>query len=56
MEAGLTDHVWALEELCSLLPETNPNRQIEKELVSQALKRMDERNYGKDESGINPLP
>jgi IS1 family transposase len=56
MEAGLTDHVWTLEELCSLLPETNPNRKIEKELVSQALKRMDERNYGKDESGINPLP
>jgi len=55
MEAGLADHVWTLEELCSLLPETKPNRRIEKEMISQALKRMDERNYGKDESGINPL-
>jgi len=25
MEAGLTDHVWTLEELCSLLPERKPN-------------------------------
>jgi hypothetical protein len=56
MEAGLTDHVWTLEELCSLLPEPKTSRQIEKELTSEALKRMDGRNYGKDESGINPLP
>jgi hypothetical protein len=56
MEAGLTDHVWTLEELCSLLPETKPGTRIEKEMISEALKRMDERNYGKDESGINPLP
>jgi IS1 family transposase len=56
MEAGLTDHVWTLEELCSLLPETRPSARIEKEMISEALKRMDERNYGKDESGINPLP
>lgn len=43
MEAGLTDHVWTLEELCVLL-EKEPNPQ-----------RIDERNYGKDESSINPL-
>lgn len=43
MEAGLTDHIWTLEELCSLL-EKKPNRQ-----------RIDERNYGKDEPSINPL-
>jgi len=55
MEAGLTDHVWTIEELCSLLPEPRTSRQIEKELVSEALKRMDERNYGENESGINPI-
>jgi IS1 family transposase len=43
MEAGLTDHVWTLEELYSLL-EKKPNRQ-----------RTDERTYGKDESSVNPL-
>jgi IS1 family transposase len=56
MEAGLTDHVWTLEELCGLLPETKSSTRIEKEMISEALKRMDERSYGKDESGINPLP
>jgi len=56
MEAGLTDHVWTLEELCGLLPETKPSTRIEKEMISEALKRMDERSHGKDESGINPLP
>jgi IS1 family transposase len=55
MEAGLTDHVWTLEELCGLLPETKPSTRIEKEMISEGLKRMDERNYGKSESGINPL-
>src|ERR1700686_3040080 len=38
MEAGLTDHVWTLEELCSLLPEKNPNARVEKELIAEALK------------------
>jgi IS1 family transposase len=38
MEAGLTDHVWALTELCSLLPEKKPNAQIDKELVLKALR------------------
>jgi IS1 family transposase len=52
MEAGLADHVWTLEELCDLLPKANPSR-IEKELVSEALKRMDKRTYG--ETGINPV-
>jgi hypothetical protein len=37
MEAGLTDHVWTLEELCALLPEKKVNARIDKELVSKAL-------------------
>src|SRR5256886_16735456 len=37
MEAGLTDHVWTLEELCALLPERKPNAQVDKELVLKAL-------------------
>jgi len=28
MEAGLADHIWTLEELCSLLPEKNPMREL----------------------------
>ena len=56
MEAGLTDHIWTLEELCSLLPENKPNALIEKKLITEALQRMDERNYGKAEPSINPLP
>jgi hypothetical protein len=38
MEAGLTDHVWNLEELCALLPKpfVKPSM-IEKRLVEKAL-------------------
>jgi IS1 family transposase len=39
MEAGLTDHVWTLEELCGLLPERKPNAQTDKNLVLKALAR-----------------
>ncbi len=39
MEAGLTDHVWTLEELCNLIPESNPIQRIDKELIRAALKR-----------------
>ena len=39
MEAGLTDHVWTLSELCSLLPERKPNARIDKELISKALSK-----------------
>ena len=39
MEAGLTDHVWTLAELCSLLPERKPNARIDKELVLKALNK-----------------
>ncbi len=39
MEAGLTDHVWTLEELSSLIPESNPIQRIDKELIRAALKR-----------------
>ena len=39
MEAGLTDHVWTLAELCSLLPERKPNARADRELVLKALNR-----------------
>src|SRR6202451_2383297 len=39
MEAGLTDHVWTLEELCALLPERKPNARIDKELILKALNK-----------------
>ena len=35
MEAGLTDHVWSLEELCGLLPIVMPNSRIDRELVTE---------------------
>lgn len=37
MEAGLSDHVWTLEELCGLLPERKPNARAESEMLSKAL-------------------
>jgi IS1 family transposase len=40
MEAGLTDHVWTLEELVNLLPERKPNAKVDRDLVAAALKRM----------------
>lgn len=40
MEAGLTDHVWTLEELCGLIPEENAIRQIEKRIILKALENM----------------
>src|SRR5438309_5431269 len=39
MEAGLTDHVWTLTELCSLLPEKKPNARTDKELILKALQK-----------------
>ena len=39
MEAGLTNHVWTLEELCALLPQRKPNAKADKELVLKALAR-----------------
>jgi hypothetical protein len=39
MEAGLTDHVWTLAELCSLLPERKPNAWADKALVLKALNK-----------------
>src|SRR5271166_2585370 len=40
MEAGLTDHVWTLEELCSLLPEKKPNARADKEMITKALEKF----------------
>jgi len=37
MEAGLTDHIWTLAELCGLLPEKRPIARIEKEMLLKAL-------------------
>src|SRR5271157_1956424 len=37
MEAGLTDHVWTLGELCGLLPTITPNTRIDQDLVLKAL-------------------
>jgi IS1 family transposase len=39
MEAGLTDHVWTLEELCGLLPKRKPNARADKDLVLKALNK-----------------
>jgi hypothetical protein len=39
MEAGLTDHVWTLEELCNLIPEENAIQRIDKELILKALRK-----------------
>jgi IS1 family transposase len=40
MEAGLSDHVWSLEELCALLPKPVVRESaIEARLVQEALKR-----------------
>lgn len=39
MEAGLTDHVWTLEELCGLIPVENPIQRIDKELILKALRK-----------------
>jgi hypothetical protein len=37
MEAGVTNRVWTLAELCELLPTVNPSARIEKALVLRAL-------------------
>ena len=38
MEAGISDHVWSIEEMCSLLPETeSAAKRAEKNLLQKAL-------------------
>jgi IS1 family transposase len=38
MEAGLTDHVWSIEELCALIPETVASKSsIERDMLFKAL-------------------
>ena len=39
MEAGLTDHVWSLEELCDLLPQRKPNARADREMILKALQK-----------------
>ncbi len=39
MEAGLSDHVWSIEELCSLLPQADAvPKCIDKQLILKAVK------------------
>src|ERR1017187_2439088 len=38
MEAGLTGHVWTLEELCGLIPEKKPIQRIDAAILSKALR------------------
>lgn len=40
MEAGLTDHVWTLEELCCLISEENALERIDKGIILKALENM----------------
>jgi hypothetical protein len=38
MEAGISDHVWTIEELCCLLPEmASATKRIDKGLILKAL-------------------
>jgi len=40
MEAGIADHVWTVQELCTMLPEpASRSRLAEKEMVQKALER-----------------
>jgi hypothetical protein len=44
MEAGISDHVWSLEEMCALLPKAaNSATKADKKLILKAL--------GEDASG-----
>ncbi len=40
MEAGLTDHVWTLEELCGLIPEESAIERLDKGIILKALENM----------------
>jgi hypothetical protein len=38
MEAGISDHVWTVEEMCGLLPEApSSTKRIDKGLILKAL-------------------
>jgi hypothetical protein len=38
MQAGISDHVWSIEEMCGLLPEQeSAGKRIDKELILKAL-------------------
>jgi hypothetical protein len=38
MESGLSDHVWTIEELCALLPDTaSATKRIDKRLILKVL-------------------
>jgi hypothetical protein len=57
MEAGLTDHVWTLEERCGLIPEENPIERIDRELITKTLNRAARKGvYAKRESNFDTIP
>jgi hypothetical protein len=37
MEAGISNHIWTIEELCALISEISSVRQTEKNMVLKAL-------------------
>jgi hypothetical protein len=41
MEAGISNHIWTIEELCGLLPETaSATKRIDKGLILKALREQ----------------
>lgn|SRR5271157_847370 len=44
MESGIADHVWSIQEMCSLLPtESSPTKAIDRTMVIKALEENDSR-------------
>jgi hypothetical protein len=42
MQAGISDHVWSLEELYALIPEAeSPTKRIERELILKAVNKIE---------------
>jgi hypothetical protein len=47
MEAGIVDHVWSIQEMCSLLPKpASPIKAIDRMLVLKALGESDPESAG----------
>ena len=41
MEAGISDHVWSIEEMCNLLPKPGSGaKRIDRELILKALREV----------------
>jgi hypothetical protein len=38
MEAGISDHVWAIQEMCALLPkQVSATTRLDKQLIQEAM-------------------